>query len=140
MHVTNQLQNKFHELESMGVLFRPEDVPISIEYLNPSFLVKKHTEGFRLVTAFTYVGRYSKQHPALMSDVDSTLRKIAQWKHIIYINLSNGFYQIQLSHDFMKYCCVVTPFRGVRVYIPCAMSMSGSETALEEILSRVLGI
>jgi len=73
MHVTNQLQNKFDELESMGVFVRPEDVPVSVEYLNPTFLVKKRNGAFRLVTAFTYVGRYSKQQPALMPEVDRTL-------------------------------------------------------------------
>ena len=39
----------------------------------------------------------------------------------------------------MKYCGVSTPFRAVRVYTRCAMSMSGSETAIEEPMCRVLG-
>ena len=39
----------------------------------------------------------------------------------------------------MKYCGVVTPFRGVRVYNRAAMGMPGSETALEELTCRVLG-
>ena len=121
-----ELQNKFDELQSMGVFVRPEDVPITVEYLNPSFLVKKRNGGFRLVTAFTDVGRYSKPQRAHMPDVDSTLRKIAQWKHIISTDLSNAFYQIPLSHNSMKYCGVVTPFRGVRVHARYAMGMPGS--------------
>ena len=36
-----QLQDKFDELEEAGVFRRPEDVGISVEYVNPSFLVKK---------------------------------------------------------------------------------------------------
>lgn len=39
----------------------------------------------------------------------------------------------------MKYCGVVTPFRDVRVYVRSAMGMPGSETALEELMCRVLG-
>lgn len=39
----------------------------------------------------------------------------------------------------MKYCGIATPFRGVRVYTRCAMGMPGSETALEELVCRVLG-
>ena len=39
----------------------------------------------------------------------------------------------------MKYCGVVTPFHGVRVYTLCAMGMLGSETALEEPMCRILG-
>ena len=40
-----ELQSKFDELESLGVFVRPEDVDVSIEYLNPSFLVKKSNGG-----------------------------------------------------------------------------------------------
>ena len=38
----------------------------------------------------------------------------------------------------MKYCDVVTPFRWVRVYTRSAVGMPGSETALEELMCRVL--
>lgn len=38
----------------------------------------------------------------------------------------------------MKYCGVVTPFREVRVPTRSAMGMPGSETALEELMCRVL--
>ena len=39
----------------------------------------------------------------------------------------------------MKYCGVATPFRGIRVHTRSAMGMPGSETALEELMCRVLG-
>ena len=133
------LQNKFDELEELGVFKRPEDVGITVEYLNPSFLIKKPNGGFRLVTAFADVGRYSKPQPSLMPDVDSTLRQIAQWNHIVISDLTKSFYQIPLSKDSMKYCGVSTPYRGVRVYVRSAMGMPGSETALEELTCRVLG-
>ena len=138
-HQLLELQQKFDELEALGVLKRPEDINIPVEYLNPSFLVKKPSGGYRLVTEFADVGRYSKPQPSLMPDVDSTLRLIAQWKHIIATDLTSAFYQIPLSRDSMKYCGVATPFRGVRVYARSAMGMPGSETALEELMSRVLG-
>ena len=113
-----------------------------LPYLNPSFLIKKRSGGHRLVTAFTNVGSYSKPQPSLMPDVDNTLRKIAQWKYIVTTDMSNAFYQIPLSQESISTYCglgVVTPFRGVRVYARSAMGMPGSETALEELLCRVLG-
>ena len=134
-----ELQQKFDELETQGVFRRPEEVGVSAEYLNPSFLVTKPNGGHRLVTAFADVGRYSKPQPSLLPDVDSTLRTIAQWKYIIVTDLTSAFYQIPLSKCSMKYCGVATPFRGVRVYTRCAMGMPGSETALEELMCRVLG-
>ena len=115
-HQLLELQQKFDELETLGVFKRPEDINIPVEYLNPSFLIKKPSGGYRLVTAFADVGRYSKPQ-----------------------DLTSAFYQIPLSRNSMKYCGVATPFRGVRVYARSAMGMPGSETALEELMSRVLG-
>ena len=134
-----ELQQKFDELEAQGVFKRPEDIGITVEYLNPSFLVTKPTGGHRLVTAFADVGRYSKPQPSLLPDVDTTLRTIVQWKYIIVTDLTSAFYQIPLSKSSMKYCGVATPFRGIRAYTRCAMGMPGSETALEELMCRVLG-
>ena len=39
----------------------------------------------------------------------------------------------------MKYCGVATPFKGIRVYTRSARGMPGSETCLEELMSRVQG-
>ena len=135
----DELQEKFDELEKAGVFVRPEDVNIAVEYVNPSFLIAKPNGGHRLVTAFADVGRYSKLQPSLMPDVDSTLRHIAQWKYVCISDLSSAFYQIPLEQNSMKYCGVVTPFKGTRVYARCAMGMPGSESALEELMCRVLG-
>ena len=73
-----ELQQKFDELESLSVFMKPKDANGVAEYLNPSFLVKKPSGGFRLITAFADVGRYAKPQPSLMPAVDSTLRQIAQ--------------------------------------------------------------
>ena len=130
-----ELQETFDHL---GVFQRPEEAGVAVEYLNPSFLVKKSNGGHRLVTAFADVGRYSKPQPSLLPDVDSTLRHIAQWRHIIKTDLTSAFYQIPLAQESMKYCGVATPFKGVRVYKQSAMGMPGSETALEELMCLVL--
>ena len=134
-----ELQTLQNSLESMGVLVKPEEVGVSVEYLNPTFLVNKSSGGSRLVTAFGEVGQYSKPQPSLMPDVDSTLYKIGQWKYLVASDLTSAFYQIPLARESMKYCGIVTPFKGVRVYARCAMGMPGSETALEELMCRVLG-
>ncbi len=91
------------------------------------------------MTDFGDVARYSKPQPSLMPDINSTLRSIARWKHIITTDLTKAFFQIPLDHASMKFCGVSTPFKGTRVYVRSAMGMPGSETCLEEVLCRVLG-
>ena len=77
------LQKSCDDLEKLGVLRKPEDVGVKIEYTNPSFLVKK-TVGHRLVTTFAEVGRYAKPQPSMMPNVDSVLREIAVEVHNHY--------------------------------------------------------
>ena len=135
----NELQMTFDTLEAAGVFKHPEVAGTIVEYVNPSFLAKKHDGGHCLVTAFTDIGKYCMPSPSLMPDVDSTLRLIACWKFIVVTDLTKAFYQIPLSPTSMKYGGVVTPFKGIRVYTRSAMGMPGSETALEELVCLVLG-
>ena len=133
------LQDKFDELLNEGVFSKPEDLGMSVEYVNPSFLVKKSSGGHRLVTAFNEIGIYAKPQPSVMPNVDETLRQIAQWKYIIKADLSQAYYQIPISKNSLKYVGVVTPFRGVLVYRRAVMGLPGSESSLECLLSRILG-
>ena len=133
------LQRKFDDLLSEGVVSRPDDVNVCVEYVHPSFLVKKSSGGFRLVTSFGQVGEYAKPQPTLMSNVEDVLRQIGNWKYIIKTDLKSAYYQIPLDTASMKYVGVVTPFRGTFVYCRSVMGLPGSESALEELLSRILG-
>ena len=76
---------------------------------------------------------------SLMPDVDSTLQTIAKWKYIIVTDLTKAFHQTPLPKSSIKYCGVAIPFRGTRFYTRSAMGMPGSETALEEMMCRILG-
>ena len=71
-----ELQEMFDHLEQLGVFQHPEGVVITVKYLNSSFLVKKPNDGPCLVTAFVDLGRYRKPQSSLLSDIDSTLRRI----------------------------------------------------------------
>ena len=91
------------------------------------------------MTAFGEVGQYAKPQPALMPDTNKVLRKVSDWEELIITDLTHSYFQMLLAKESMKYCGIVTPFKGVRVYARGAMGMPGTETALEELLCRVLG-
>ena len=134
-----ELQLKIDELVSKGVLVKPEDVNINVEYVSPSFLVKKSNGGHRLVTAFNQLSDYVKPQPTAMGNVDSVLRQIAQWKFIIKSDITDAYYHIEMAKDSMKYTGIVSPFRGTYVYQRAVMGLPGSEASLECLLSRILG-
>ena len=133
------LQTKIDELYKEGVFAKPEEIGITAEYTSPSFLVAKASGGHRLVTAFTELGQYTKPQPALMSKVDDVIRHIGQFKYIVKGDLKQAYFQIPLSKSSMKYVGICTPFRGVYVYTRAVMGLPGSESALEQLMCKVLG-
>ena len=133
------LQMKYDELTAQGVFAKPEDIGVNVEYVNPSFLIKKPDSSHRLVTAFNELGEHTRPQQCAMPNVDQVLRQIAEWKHIVKTDLKSAYYQIPLSKDSMRFCGVVTPFRGTLVYQRAVMGLPGSEASLECLLSRILG-
>ena len=97
------LQQKFDELLRDGVFSRPEDIGVNVEYVNPSFLIKKSSGGHRLVTSFGQVAEFAKPQPTVTSNVEDVLQQIGQWKYLIKSDLKSAYYQAPLHKDSMKY-------------------------------------
>ena len=133
------LQQKFDYLLKEGVFARAEDLNIPVEYVHPSFLVKKPSGGHRLVTSFGEVAEHARPQPTVNSNVEMVLQQIGQYKYIIKTDLCSAYYQIPLSPESSKYVGVLTPFKGTLVYKRSVMGLPGSEAALEELLSRIFG-
>ena len=135
-----ELQEKFDELINKGVFKRPQDIGITVENLNTTFLVKKRdSQDKRLVTDFASIVEYCRPTPGLMPDADSTLRQIATWRYLIHADFKESYFQIPLKKSSMRYCGVVTPMRGVYVYQVGCMGLPGTEVALEELTSLLFG-
>ena len=137
----NELQQKFDELTTAGILSRPQDIGVTIENTNPSFLVKKQPPSTekRLVTDFSSIADYCRPTPTVMPNVESTLRTIASWNIIGKTDMSAAYFQLEMKKSSKKYCGVHTPFKGLRVYNTGVMGLPGVEVALEELTSLVLG-
>jgi hypothetical protein len=133
------LQDKMDELESIGVLARPEDVGITVEYSSPSFLVKKEDGTHRLVTAFNTIGTYARPLPSQSTSTDHVMAFLAGFSFVIKTDMTKQFFQLPMVRASMKYLGTLTPFKGLRVYTRAAMGMPGSTEHLDELMSRVLG-
>ena len=135
-----ELQEKMDVLTQKGVFCRPQEIGVTVENVNPSFLVRKQdSNDKRLVTDFGSIAGYCRPTPTLMPDVETTLRQIASWKCILKTDLTESYFQIPLKKNSMKYCGVVTPFKGIRVYTAGCMGLPGTEVALEELTCLLFG-
>ena len=134
-----ELQKMMDHLKDQGVFSRAEDVKQPVEYVHPSFLVKKPAGGHRLVTSFGQMAEYARPQPTINSNIEHTIHQIGQFKEILITDLSSGYFQIPVNPESSKYLGVLTPYSGTYVYRRSVMGLPGSEAALEELLSRILG-
>ena len=137
----SDLQKKFDVLVTKGVFKRPQEMGVTVEVINPSFLVKKKTSDDKcLVTDFGTIADYCRPTPSLMPDVDSVLRKMGTWKYLVKTDLTDAYFQMELKRKSMKYCGVASPMKGVYVYTRGCMGLPGTEVALEELTCRLFGV
>ena len=133
------LQDEADKLESLGVLAKPEDVGVDVQFASPSFLVKKPDGSFRFVTAFNELCQYTKVLPVVSQKCDDVLRRLSSWRYLIKTDLTKNFFQIPLEKDSIPYLATTTPFKGLRVYLRSAMGMPGSSEYLQELTACVFG-
>ena len=102
----------FDQLDRLEVIAKPESVCVNVEFLNPSFLVKRGDSGFRLVTAFKEVGNCCKPKPTILPIVvDSIFRTIAHWNYIIKTDLNPLRTFGHMAKAYQKLCkCVDKTF------------------------------
>ena len=62
-----------------------------------------------------------------MPSVDSVLQRVSKWSMIIKADMEFAYYQLGLARTSMKYCGVVSPFKGIYCYNVAAVGMPGSE-------------
>ena len=110
-----------------------------MENVSPSFLVRKKSGLWRLVTDFGSIAPYCRPTPSLLPNIESVLRTIASWKFVATTDLTDSYYALEMRKSSMKFCGVVSPFKGLLVYRVGVMGLPGVEVALEELTSLVLG-
>ena len=86
-----ELQQKFDDLEAQGVFHRPEDIGVTLEYLNSSFLVTKPTGDHRLATADGLA-------PAIHIKLDHPS------KHQLQLVMKRHFYALDLPQVIERVC------------------------------------
>ena len=133
------LQQKFDELEDLGVLVRPENIGIEVTHTSPSFLVKKADGSHRLVTSFVELNKFICPLPSRISTTSDVMTALARWKFIIKTDLKSAYFQMKMSRESQKWLGTNSPFKGMFVYDRGAMGLRNMGEYLEELVSRVVG-
>ena len=90
-------QDMADEIESIGVLRKPEELGVKVRYASPSFVVKNPDGSYRFVTAFNQLSQYVRYPPSVSITCDEDLRTLAPWKFIVKTDMKKAYYQIPMA-------------------------------------------
>ena len=137
----NLMADKMNELESWGVLAKPEDLGVVPRHVVPSMLVPKAGSPgeYRLVSDFTSLLPYIKKIETVAPSLKDVKTKIGQAKFHIELDFSNYFWQGGMKIEDIPYLATPHPFGGLRVYTVEPQGIRNASEHGQERLSRIFG-
>ena len=73
-----------------------------------------------------------------MTTTDDIFNVIGRWKHIIVLDLYNGFFQNHMSKDSFEWLGVMTPFGGLRVITRSAQGLLGMSEEFNLLVKKII--
>ena len=136
-------QNIMDQMESDGLLARPEDVGIQLTHVHESYLVPKMEDGvstgeYRLVTNLQSLSPYLKPTRLPLPTIDEAFRKLGKWKYIILLDLRSWHWQIPVAKSSMRFLGTSTPYGGNRVYTVQPQGYLNATENADRVIIKVL--
>ena len=145
------LQQVCDEFTQAGVLGIPQDYGIQVQHVSPAFLVRKQRaknkpkneltpKDVRLVVNFGKINDHLKNIPTPITKPRDIFTHLGRWKHIIVMDLFQGFFQNHMSTQDGQWMGISTPFGGLRFMRRSGQGLLGQSEELDELLAKVLSL
>ena len=143
-------QAKCDELERQGVLVDPKMYDIPVYHVSPTWIQQKGRakhknlqectlDELRFITAFNSLNDCIRPKPSTACSATSIFLFLSRWRHHIFADLNNSYFQLPVKRSLWSYMGVMTPYKGIRVMTRTGQGLLGSDVELEQLLCRVLG-
>ena len=133
------MANLMDEMESMGVLSKPEDVGVIPRNVHTSYLVPKTDGTFRFVTDFTSLLPFIGKLEVVAPSIANAKRMISSFAFLAELDLTHCFWQGKMSPQDSQYLATPHPFGGIRVYTREPQGIRNASEHNSERLARIFG-
>ena len=111
--------------------------PSSSPWVSPTVTVKKADGSDRLCVDFRKINGLTRQTPFYMPRVEEVLEGVGQAKFISKLDLSKGYYQVQLAENSIQKTAF-TSHRGVFEFTRMPFGVKNAPVCFQELMQRVL--
>lgn len=134
------LADKMDELHRHGVLMRPEEVGVTVQFLSPSMLVPKADGvGHRMVSDFTPLNKFVKRDASTSPTIQEARADLSRKKYFAELDLANYFFQGGLKRSDTAFLGIQHPYDGVFVYTASPQGLRNSSEHSYNRLGLVFG-
>ena len=137
------------DLTDQNVLLIPQQHNIQVQAICPSFIQRKQRakdtpknqlqkNDVRLLINFGPVNEKIKPVPNHVPKINDIFIKLGRWKHVICLDLYNGYFQLKMHDSAVPWLGVQTPFGGMRVMARAGQGLMGMAEEFEELTSKIL--
>ena len=137
----------FTEHQVLGI---PQEHDIQVKHVSPCFLVRKQRaktkpkhlltpSDVRLVVNFGQINEYLLNLPTPVTKPKDIFNQLGKWKHIITMDLFQGFYQNHMTLEDAPWLGISTPFGGLRFLRRSGQGLIGQSEEMDELLTKVIG-
>ena len=142
-------QQVMDDLTDQNVLLIPQEHNIQVQAICPSFIQRKQRaktkpknqlqkEDVRLLINFGPINEKIKPVPTHVPKINDVFIKLGRWKHVICLDLFNGYFQLKMHDSAIPWLGVQTPFGGTRVIARAGQGLMGMAEEFEELTSKIL--
>ena len=142
-------QEVMDDLTNQNVLLIPQEHGIVVQSICPSFIQRKQRardipknkltkNDVRLLINFGPVNDKIKPLPIHVPKINDVFVKMGRWKHVICLDLYNGYFQLKMKEDAIPWLGIQTPFGGMRVVARAGQGLLGMAEEFEELTSKIL--
>lgn len=115
----DQFKKELQRLVDLGVLAKEHESP----WASPSFLIPKTDGSVRFLTDFRKLNKNLIRRPFPLPKILDLIQTQQGFKYASTLDLSMGYYTIELSLDSQKICTITTPY-GRHKYLILPMGVS----------------
>ena len=125
-------RKEIDRLCAIGVIAKCNDS----EWAAPTFIQPKKTGDVRVLTDFRELNKHIKRNPFPLPKISDLLQKLQGFKYATAIDLSMGYYHVQLDEASQNLCSFVMPW-GKYKYLRLPMGIKNSPDIFQGIINNV---
>ena len=150
------MQAMIDKLEDQNIVAKANNINIIPKFASPAMLVLKQSaknipkqtlnnmptteklKYHRFVLCQNKLNEYVDRIPAMYTKIEDTIRTVGTYEYVITTDLTDSFWQRQITASKLPYFAFHSPFKGTYIFLRSSQGFINQSEGLEEMVKTIL--